>query len=487
MIMAMMTQERRAGAHSGAPLASGPSAPRKAGSLSGRIYVVLMGFTLAVMLVFSLLMTTTYYFTLEDEAEGELLSLAHSVADRLNETPSESNVFSLEQQIAPDTRFTLVGADGKVLFDSVTDASSMENHADRPEIMAANESGEGAVSRYSTTLGSVTVYAAVALEDGSVVRLSETRESFLAYASELLVPEAMAFVAAAVVVLVVSRLFTRRIMQPIDALDVANPLDNEIYAEMKPLLQRIDEQQKLLKKQNAELARAESMRREFSANVSHEMKTPLQVISGYAELMKTGVVDGSDVPRFAGLIYDESQHMRQLINDVLTLSRLDESAFVQDPLPVDLTSVVQRAVGRLGSFAETRQVTLSFEGQPVVVKGTEALLEEAVFNLVENGIRYNQPGGSVRLDLRYEYDIDDFRFAVLRVVDDGPGIPPEEQGKVFERFYRMEKSRSKETGGTGLGLAIAKHAALNHRGTLALESEVGAGTTFTLRIPAIEL
>ena len=456
-------------------------------SLSASIYAVLMGVTLAVILAFSLLTTAIYYFTLEAEAEEELMALARTAAVLLDETPSEANVGILENQLSDQVRYTLVGADGAVLFDSITEAAAMDNHADRPEIQAALESGAGAISRYSLTVGTVTVYAAVELGDGSVVRLAETRESLLAYASDLLIPEAVSFLLAAAAVLSLSRVLTRRIMAPIDAIDVANPLHNEAYAEMQPLLARIDQQQRLLREQNAELARAESMRREFSANVSHEMKTPLQVISGYAELMRTGMVDAADVPRFAGLIHDESLGMRQLINDVLTLSRLDENAFVREPVPVELLAVCERVVGRLAAFAETREVTLGLEGNRAVIKGTEALVEEAVFNLVENGIRYNQPGGSVRIDVRYELDIDDFSFAIVRVADDGPGIPASEQEKVFERFYRMEKSRSKETGGTGLGLAIAKHAALHHRGTLSLASEPGCGTTFTLRIPAAEM
>ena len=456
-------------------------------SLAASIYMVLLGLTLVVVLVFSLLTTAIYYFSYEGEAEDDLMSLAQKAALLLDETPISENVPILQNQLSDQVRYTWVDSDGTVLFDSTSEASAMENHADRPEIQAALESGSGAISRYSSTVGTVTLYAAVELDDGSVIRLAETRDSLFAYAVDLVIPETMSFALAAMAVLAVSHVLTRRIVRPIDAVDVTDPLNNDVYAEMEPLLLRIDEQQKLLKEQNAELARAESMRREFSANVSHEMKTPLQVISGYAELMKTGMVDSTDVPRFAGLIYDESLGMRQLINDVLTLSRLDETAFVREPVPVDLMVVVERVVERLRSFAETRSVTLSFAGEHAVIKGTEALVEEAIFNLIENGIRYNQPGGNVSVDVRYEYDIDDFRFVLLRVMDDGPGIPPEEQGKVFERFYRMEKSRSKETGGTGLGLAIAKHAALHHRGTLALISEVGEGTTFALRIPAAEM
>ena len=456
-------------------------------SLSASIYLVMLGLTLAVIFVFSLLTTGIYYFTLEDEAEDDLLELAQAAAALLDRTPSEENIPILENQLSDQVRYTLIDADGTVLYDSAGEASSMESHADRPEFQSALESGAGVISRYSDTAETVTVYAAIELEDGSIIRLAETRETLLTYASGLIVPETISFALAAVAVLIVSRILTRRIVQPIDELDVAEPLDNEVYAEMEPMLQRIDQQQRLLKEQNKELARTESMRREFSANVSHEMKTPLQVISGYAELMKTGVVDPADVPRFAGLIYDESQAMRQLINDVLTLSRLDETAFVREPMPVDMMVVSERVVGRLNSFAETRGVSLSLTGESAVIKGTEALAEEAIFNLAENGIRYNQPGGNVSIDVRYEFDINDFRFVLVHVKDDGPGIPEGEQQKVFERFYRMEKSRSKETGGTGLGLAIAKHAAQHHRGTLTLESEVGAGTTFILRIPAAEM
>lgn len=229
---------------------------------------------------------------------------------------------------------------------------------------------------------------------------------------------------------------------------------------------------------NKELARAEKMRREFSANVSHEMKTPLQVISGYAELMANGLVPAEDVPRFAQLIYEEAQAMRALIDDVLVLSRLDEVApAAEEATAVDIAVVAHRVVQRLAKLAADAGVTVALRTDPVIIQGNETLLEQMIYNLVENAIRYNREEGRVLVEV-YEEDA-----AVIRVNDTGAGIPADKLEKIFERFYRLEKSRSKELGGTGLGLAIVKHAALYHGGDVAVESEEDAGTRFTVRLP----
>lgn len=275
---------------------------------------------------------------------------------------------------------------------------------------------------------------------------------------------------------------------------------------------------------NEELARAEKMRREFTANVSHEMKTPLQVISGYAELMANGLVPPEDVQRFAQLIYEESQAMRALIDDVLILSRLDEMAPGADETEaVNLREVAERVIERLTKLAADAGVTVGLEASPVIVQGNETLLKQMIYNLVENAIRYNHEGGRVLVEV-YAGDIfsgesvpsegracngaltnngnvsavaevDDAdassdigaafpaRFAVVRVNDTGAGIPADKLEKIFERFYRLDKSRSKELGGTGLGLAIVKHAALYHGGEVFVESEEDAGTRFTVRLP----
>ncbi|WP_370520274.1 sensor histidine kinase [Enterorhabdus sp. P55] len=272
---------------------------------------------------------------------------------------------------------------------------------------------------------------------------------------------------------------------------------------MAPLLERIDSQQRTLRAQNRELARAESLRRDFSANVSHEMKTPLQVIAGYAELMENGLVPPEDVARFAGVIHSESQAMRALIDDVLTLSRLDEvGAGAEDAVPVELRGTAERAIGRLQALARHVGVEVTLAGEACWTRGSETLLEQMVYNLVENGIRYNEPGGSVTVTVGREFapiapgSDDDATAplpaaatlaaqAVIRVRDTGPGIPPEKREKVFERFYRLEKSRSKETGGTGLGLAIVKHAALQHGGSVEVRDASGHGAEFVVRLPLV--
>lgn len=311
----------------------------------------------------------------------------------------------------------------------------------------------------------------------------------------------------------VSRALTASIMRPLDSLDPSEPWKHPVYAEMRPLLERIDEQQRTLRAQNKELARAESMRRDFSANVSHEMKTPLQVISGYSELMANGLVPPEDVPRFAGLIQQESQAMRALINDVLTLSRLDEVPPDEvEAAPVEVLAVARRAAARLEKLAEECQVTVDIQGEPACVLGSEGLMEQMLHNLVENAIRYNDEGGHVWVRVERQsggpFCVEgteivgaDGGFSpggviaspsgtcdrvVVSVIDDGPGIPEAKREKVFERFYRLEKSRSKETGGTGLGLAIVKHGAQRHHGTITVGGAEGAGAQFVLSFPALD-
>lgn len=484
-------------------------------SLSGKIFSSVLAFTLGIIVVLAVAMTTIYYFSYEHEAEAQLKASAQDAASYLNATPSADNIPALEEQFSGLTRYTLIAADGTVLYDSATDSSQMENHADRPEVQEAAHDGDAVTMRYSETLRTDTVYAAVQLDDGSIVRLSETRHSLLSFLSDMAAPVCVALAVAVVLVFLLSRAMTRRIMKPIDALDFTNPLENEIYEEMDPLLIRIDQQQYQLRQQNLELAEAESMRRDFSSNVSHEMKTPLQVISGYAELMKNDMVQPEDRQKFAALIYDEAQAMRSLINDVLTLSKLDESAFVNDGAAlIDLHAMAQRVEGRLASFAKHQGVSVHIEGDRACIAGSETLAEEMLYNLIENGIRYNHEGGSVTMVVGLEISrtalvqvnrgitpqqanalrhgtgsadtVGAQKQVVVRVSDTGPGIPEEMHEKVFERFFRVDKSRSKETGGTGLGLAIVKHAVMYHNGTIAVESSEGCGTTFILRFPAAE-
>lgn len=457
-------------------------------SLSGRIFRSILVFTLVGIVAFALALAAIFYVSLEHKAADDLLAQAHRAAIYLDGTEPDQRRAVLEEQFDGNVRYTLIGADGTVLFDSSANAGSspqMENHSNRPEVQAALADGEGATSRFSATVGTDTLYAAAPLSDGSVIRLAETRDSIVAFfANGLMVPVAFTLLAAVVLVLALSRLLTRNLMRPLDRIDVSAPLENAAYAEMEPLLRRIDSQQRTLRAQNAELALAESLRRDFSANVSHEMKTPLQVISGYAELMANGMVPAEEVRNFGGVIYQESQAMRALINDVLILSRLDEKALgSEEASAVNLASVADRAVKRLEKLAQDTGVSVQLSTQPIEVHGNETLLEQMIHNLVENAIRYNRVGGRVMVEVSTEADADGHATAVVRVSDTGPGIPADAQEKVFERFYRLDKSRSKETGGTGLGLAIVKHAALHHGGSVTLESEENQGARFTVHLP----
>lgn len=473
-------------------------------SLSGRIFRSMLVFALVGIALFSLVITGLFYVSLERDASMKLLDEAHRAAVYLDAEPARDRPAVLAEQFDGTVRFTLIAEDGTVLFDSVAgdEAPDLENHGDRPEVREALETGEGATSRYSTTLEDDTLYAAAPLSDGSVVRLAETRESLISFfLADLMVPVAAALLVAVVLVLVLSRLLARHLMRPLDNLDVSAPLDNAAYAEMQPLLERIDEQQRTLRAQNKELARAETMRRDFSANVSHEMKTPLQVISGYAELMENGLVPPEDVPRFASLIHQESQTMRALINDVLILSRLDEVPPDEaGAAPIEVLGIAERAASRLEKLAEERAVTVEVRGEAATMEGNESLMEQMIYNLVENAIRYNEEGGHVVVEVGVEGEEvpEDEGPAgataatgaavpgatvVVRVSDDGPGIPEAKREKVFERFYRLEKSRSKETGGTGLGLAIVKHGVQRHHGTIEVGGTEGEGAQFTLRFP----
>ncbi len=455
----------------------------KAGqSLSTKIFSSVLVFTLLAVVVFSGMVALIFYVSYEEDAEAELLGQAVAVASVLDVVDGSERIGLLESQFEGGARLTYVAPDGTVLYDSVlVDISATENHADRLEVAQALTQGQASDIRYSSTLGTDTVYAAAKLADGSVIRLAETQQSIFTFLSTMIVPVTVALVVVVVLVFLLSKALTNRIMKPIDALSFTVPLENRVYREMSPFLERIDEQQRQLRRQNEELERATSMRREFSANVSHEMKTPLQVISGYAELMMNDMVDPRDRKRIAKLIYEEAQAMRSLINDVLTLSRLDESVLGDEDQVIDVHALARHVIARLERPAEKAAVTLSLSGEPTCIIGNDTIAEQMIYNLLENGIRYNRPHGHVDIAVMPQGD-----QAIIRVRDTGFGIPREAHDQIFERFFRVDKSRSKETGGTGLGLAIVKHAVLYHGGTIEVASVQGEGSTFTVSLPLHE-
>ena len=482
--------------------------------LSTTIFVTVLSFSILVVAVVALAMGVLFHASYEKDAEDKILGAARETASQLDSMSTLEQVAVLRDQLGETVRYTLISPSGDVLYDSTApdqnSASSIGNHADRPEVQSALVTGAGMVTRYSETLKNDTIYAAVRLDSGDVLRLSETRESLFSFMHSLIIPLVIILIVVVIMVVFFSRLLTRRIMAPLNGCDADEGLGHTSYLEMDPLLGRIEQQQQQLREQNRELMRAEDMRRAFSANVSHEMKTPLQVIAGYSELLSTGMVPAEDTVKFAGIIHEESQHMYALIDDVLALSRLDEPVS-PDGLSdcIDLHALAESVAERLRPLAEKHEVSLRVDGQRVLIDGNEPLMEQVMTNLVSNAIRYNRPGGEVvvvvdtestpavleRCDK--EADADELRFgprshvahpidfvqAVVRIMDTGVGISPDEQQKIFERFYRVDKSRSKETGGTGLGLAIVKHAVEHHNGSIEVESELGKGSVFSVRFP----
>ena len=491
----------------------------------------------------------------------------------------------LSRLTADRCRLTWIAADGSVLYDTRTDAESLENHASRAEVSQALTTGTGESTRYSSTLMEKTMYYAQRLDDGTVLRISISRATVGMIAVGMIQPLLIVLIVALILSGLLARRLSRRIVDPLNSLDLEHPLDNDAYEELSPLLKRIHRQHVEIQTQLRELREktdeftqitgsmreglilldehgsilsinaaaqmlfgadaqcvgrdfltversheisaaiqaavtdghsevraeragrvyqfdisritsngkllgtvilafditeqefAERNRREFTANVSHELKTPLQGIIGSAELIENGMVRPDDLPRFVGHIHAEAARLVTLIDDIIRLSQLDEGDAMPTE-PVDLLAVSQEAAENLHDAAAARDVTVSVTGQPSVIPGVRRLLYEVVYNLCDNAIKYNRGGG--RVDVTVAADAGG---SSITVADTGIGIAPEHQSRVFERFYRVDKSHSKASGGTGLGLSIVKHAVQYHHGRIELESTPGTGTTIRVVFP----
>ena len=519
-----------------------------------------------------------YFGGVEENQLRDELSLAAAAVE-------DGGTDYLSRLTADRCRLTWIAADGSVLYDTRTDAESLENHASRAEVSQALTTGTGESTRYSSTLMEKTMYYAQLLDDGTVLRISISRATVGMIAVGMIQPLLIVLIVALILSGLLARRLSRRIVDPLNSLDLEHPLDNDAYEELSPLLKRIHRQHVEIQTQlrelrektdeftqitgsmreglilldehgsilsinaaaqmlfgadaqcvgrdflsiersheisaaiqaavtdghsevraeragrvyqfdisritsdgkflgtvilafdNTEQEFAEQNRREFTANVSHELKTPLQGIIGSAELIENGMVKPDDLPRFVGHIHAEAARLVTLIDDIIRLSQLDEG----DAMPteaVDLLAVSQEAAENLHDAAAARDVTLSVTGRPVVMPGVRRLIYEIVYNLCDNAIKYNVDGG--RVDIAVASGTDG---SSITVADTGIGIAPEHQGRVFERFYRVDKSHSKASGGTGLGLSIVKHAVQYHHGRIELESTPGTGTTIRVVFP----
>lgn len=540
--------------------------------------------SVAVCITFAVLaiITGVLYNYFSDIQEQRLDSQAQFIAQAV-----ELNGKDYLSKVSDKTvRMTWVANDGTVLFDNEANSDKMENHLEREEIKQAMMTGTGTSKRYSKTLMQQQYYSAVRLTDGSVMRLSVKELSWWALILAMIQPIIIVFLVAVLVSFLFAYRLSKKIVEPLNQIDLDAPDNTKVYEELAPLLEKIKIQQKQIKNQQLELEKkrnefeaatenmsegiillnsngviisinktaskllgissycvgkdlilfssgveiqellrkaengkhseiildidevsyhfsatpifsgekvtgvaliifdftemekAEEIRREFTANVSHELRTPLQTIAGSAELLSNGMVAEKDIPQFSQKIYKEAKRLITLVGDIIKLSHLDEenSSIISEK--VDLYSVAETTVENLKSVAEKANVSLSLKGEPSIVTGKSQLLSSIMFNLCDNAIKYNKQGGSVEVEVKNFIDC-----VKLSVSDTGIGIPLDQQSRIFERFYRVDKSRSKDVGGTGLGLSIVKHAAKLHNAEIEVRSTLGEGTTIILTFP----
>lgn len=422
----------------------------------------------AVSIITVLLLTSVVLYNLfQDEVMENLQVCAYVLeTDMENVDTLEKAMQNIKQK--NDIRVTIIDSNGKVLSDSKVDLFELENHLDRPEVKGAMEEGEGKSIRKSNTLSKVSFYYAIRMKNGNILRLSKESQSFFSFLIRI-----SPFIGGIAVVLffvcmLLSHLLARSIVRPIETLacNMGNGQPVTTYKELMPFITTIQEQ-------HEDIVKSSQMRQEFTANVSHELKTPLTSISGYSELIENGMAKGEDAMRFAREIHTNANRLLTLINDILQLSEMDDRDFSDEFVLVNLPEIIDKCVELLTLNARKQSVSLVVQNVPerVMVRGSAKMLEELIYNLIDNGIRYNKENGYV-----YVWVQEREQVIELHVKDTGIGISKDHQERIFERFYRVDKSRSKATGGTGLGLAIVKHIVVCHKATIEVHSEEGEGT-----------
>lgn len=411
-----------------------------------------------------------YYNILKEQVFGDLKAYAH-VIELLNIDDLAAGIEKDPYNpIDDDLRITLIGADGEVLYESLLNKDEMDNHNERPEIIEAREKGEGEAIRYSTTSGTHTFYYAERLQNGNMLRIGRDSVSVNRIMVNTLVIVLVIALCILFVCMGISHYLTKKLVEPIEKLATNIMLVDEdnVYEEIRPFVNTI-------KEQHVNIINNAQLRQEFTANVSHELKTPLTAISGYAELIGNGMTGKEDTIRFSNEIHSNANRLLSLINDIIKLSELDEADHQMEMERIDLYKLAENCVQMMQVTAEKQGIRLTLQGESTMAMANKGLMDEVFYNLCSNAIRYNKPGGSVTVTVGTK---DERPF--LSVADTGIGIPKECQERVFERFYRVDKSRSKSTGGTGLGLAIVKHIVAQHNAALHLDSELDEGTTIEI-------
>ena len=448
-------------------------------SLSRVLFRLTATAILAVTLAAVIVTLSVLYGTFLEENRKDLVVEADHIAAGVELGGTE---YLNALQPATDLRITWIGADGGVLFDSKADPALMDNHADRPEVLQALASGEGDAQRVSLTLSDWVIYRAVRIDDGSVVRLCLLEASPFYMLSRAAVPLLVLLLSAMLAAVFLAAWAVRHIVAPINRIDLRSPDSGAVYTELLPLTQRITAQNAQIDDHMRSIQEAhdarDRFRREFTANVSHELKTPLTSISGFAEIIRDGLVRPDDIPHFAGTIYQEAQRLISLVGDIIKLSRLDDEQIPIQREEVELSSLAALILERLSPAAERMGVELHLNGSEARIWGSCQIADEMIYNLCDNAIKYNRPGGQVIVTTESGPE-----GVILSVRDTGIGIPQDAHQRIFERFYRVDKTRSKAIGGTGLGLSIVKHGAIFHNAALELDSEPGKGTEIRVVFP----
>ena len=434
-----------------------------------RIQRSMMLILAVTLLLFYAIMSVILYNRNLELLKREVKQEAEYICTAVN--ISGSGYLEKLSQVDEGTRVTQIDDSGNVLYDSSSEEEDMENHGARQEVKEALASGTGESVRMSNTLGRELYYYAVLLDNGTVLRVAKSMDHLAMTALNVLPVIGGLAVLMIAFALFLAKWQTKKLIRPINELDLEHPLENTLYEELTPLLVAMD-------KQNKEKEAVSNMRKEFSANVSHELKTPLTSISGYAEIMKNGMVRPADIPVFSERIYKEARRLITLVEDIIKLSKLDEESVELEKEEVDLYELTREIVSRLSPQVSQKHIRMEVTGEPVECYGIRQILDEMVYNVCENAIKYNNEGGRVSVWVGNTLE-----GPKVSVSDTGIGIPKEHQERIFERFYRVDKSHSKERGGTGLGLSIVKHGALLHGAKVSVDSVPGKGTRIEMLFP----
>ena len=430
-----------------------------------------MGIAILAILATVVGITIIYYSLFQKQVRADLSVSAKLLKDThyFESVNVDTDKIDLSTDIE-ELRVTWVDEDGTVLYDNDTSAELLTNHNDRPEIQEAFDNGEGQAVRKSDTMNKNTFYYAVLLDNGTVLRVATNAQSLWSVFMSVAPIIALIILLIIAICVAISHMLTKQLLLPIETM--AENLENADY---ESPYKELDPLSEMLKSQHTDILVAAKARQDFTANVSHELKTPLTAISGYAELLEGGMVGSEQQNHFYQEIRKNADRLLVLINDIIKLSELDRKGYEPTFEEVNLLEIAKECMDELYMNAKQREVTISLTGEACNVRGSKDLLKELIENLSQNAIRYNNPGGKVSIAIS---KIDG--RSVLTVKDNGIGIPASEQERVFERFYRVDKSRSKATGGTGLGLAIVKHIVEIHDAKLELDSAPGVGTTVSI-------